>query len=335
MPPCCQIPPGPYGNFLISLKYDTKQFSQYVGLGNPAGLVRYPNFLTSGLHFEMKLWPPHGGLPRRYRFNDAQYNSWFAMSNRTTAPAAKYPRFTYAEKCKVFLGLCSSFPHRSGCALVEYDQWILLKIQDLRLGGLCHAGLHHPWMPPGKPPELSTIGLAQKLINIYVKYEFCWQIAGQWPALKPYAPPFSPQDFLCALHAPIDNGVIVSLVKKYSVGQYLKRKKLLKYYGKPPNEQSYIHQSSDNVWRPWSKLDCLRTYYGFQLLFRRIAMRTWPNGCSCFGLVETIKQCSDMFGQEFAKGQECQGPDWIEIAKNIPDEIIDSTIEELKKRHEK
>jgi hypothetical protein len=38
-----------------------------------------------------------------------------------------------------------------------------------------------------------------------------------------------------------------------------------------------------------------------------------------------------MFQEEFSKGQECQGPDWIEIAKNIPDDIIDSTIEELKK----
>jgi hypothetical protein len=257
------------------------------------------------------------------------------MSNRTTAPAAKYPRFTHAEKCKVFLGLCSSFPRRSGCALVEYDQWILLKIQDLRLGGLCHAGLHHPWMPPGKPPELGTIGLAQKLINIYVKYEFCWQIAGQWPALGRYVSPFSPQDFLCALHAPIDNGVIVSLVKNYSVGQYLKNKKRLRCYGNPPKEQSYIRQSSDNGWRPWSKLDCLRTYYGFQLVLRRIAMRTWPKECGCFGLSDAIQKCGDMFQEEFSKGQECQGPDWIEIAKDIPDDIIDSTIKELKKRHEK
>jgi hypothetical protein len=264
------------------------------------------------------------------------------MSNRTTAPAAKYPRFNAAEKCTVFLGLCSSFPRRSGCALVEYDQWILTQIKDLRRGGLRHAGLLHRWMPPGKPPELGTIGLAQKLINIYVKYQFCWQIAGQWQNIPapghfvfPYTPPFNPQDFLCALHTPIDNVVIVSLVKKYSVGQYLKNKKLLRCYGNPPNEQSYIRQSSDNRWRPWSKLDCLRTYYGFQLVLRRIAMRTWPKECGCFGLSDAITKCGDMFQDEFAKGQECQGPDWIEVAKNIPDEIITKTIEELKKRHEK
>ena len=88
-------------------------------------------------------------------------------------------------------------------------------------------------------------------------------------------------------------------------------------------------------WRPWSKLDCLGTYYGFQLVLRRIAMSTWPKECGCFGLSDAIQKCGDMFQEEFTKGQECQGTDWIEIAKNIPDEIIDNTIEELKKRYEK
>jgi hypothetical protein len=322
MPPCCQIPPGPYGHFLLGLKYDTEQFSKYVGNGSPLGIRRHAGFLTSGLHLEMKLWPPHGHLPcPPYKINDARHNSWQAMRQKSVNT------FNPAERNAIFDSFPKSFPRRKSCALVEYDLWILKEIDTLCIRGLGQPGAVGGG-GPGLPTTLATIGKTQKLINIYVKYQFCWQIAGQWQNIPApghfvsYKPPFSPQDFLCALHAPIDRQILKSL-KNLAIGHHLKKQGAL--------AGENLIQSSDGAKRPWSKLDCLRTYYGFQLALRRIAMRTWPKECGCFGLSDAIQKCGDMFQEEFSKGQECQGPDWIEIAKNIPDDIIDSTIEELKK----
>jgi hypothetical protein len=187
-------------------------------------------------------------------------------------------------------------------------------------------------LPGQKPPELGTVGLVQKLINIYVKYEFCWQIVGKWQAnphpgcFAPYAPAISPQDFLCALHAPIDRRVI-NEVLRLPIGQYLIRAHGLLRSG-------LIRQSSDNSFQPWSKIDCLRTYYGFQLVFRRLAMATWPNVCACFGSGATMASCGKMFEKEFAGGPKCTGPNWIQITADIPDDIIQQSLLEIEANRE-
>lgn len=320
MPPCCQIPPGPHGNFHSSLLHDAQQFSRYVGGGLFQFVTLLTDFLTSSLHLEMKLWKPPP-LARFYQINHAEHNSWVAMSRRTVADRNVYSHFNDAERNGVFNDFNSSFPRRrSRCALLDFDRPILTQIINLRNRGLLHAGLVQ-WQPPGKPPALGTVGLAQKLINIYVKYVFCWQFAGQFPSPRPYAPPFSPKDFLCALHAPIDRQVLKS-VKGLPIGVHLSNRGAIR--------GENLIQSSNGNSRPWSKLDCLRTYYGFQLLLRRIALFTWPNGCGCSHLGSAIKECGDMFEDEFVDGQECQGPDWIEIANNLPIDVIQATIEAMR-----
>ena len=329
MPPCCHIIPGPHANFLTSLQNDAEYFSRYVGRGGFIGALQSARRLTSGLHFEMKLWNPPP-LAKRYRDNDSENNSWVAMSQRTTAPQGQFPRFDIPHKNSVFNGLCGGFPNkRSGCALLEYDRWILKQITMQRTSGLKHAGISgdwHPIDPNNKPPELGTVGLAQKLINIFVKYQFCWQRVGQWQNIPhpggfiPCIPMINPNDFMCALHAPIDR-IILRTLNCYALGKYLK------WHGMLNGEN--IIQTSDHESRPWSKLDCLRTYYGFQLVIRRVAMRTWPVGCSCSDAQNLTNQCVEMFEREFSDEKQCQGPDWIQAACELPNEVIDETLKQL------
>ena len=328
---CCQIPipPPPFDH---SLQVDAERFSRYVGGGAPLNQIQTSNALTSALHLEMKLWIPDGQLPEAYHINDAPYNSWSAMKTRTTARADVYRRFNNEEQPPIFYKLANSFPSRSGCSLLTYDRWILGQIEGLRSHGLNQANLQE-WHPVGgaMPPELGSIGLAQKLINIYIKYYFCWQIAGQFidghfEHVENYDAPFQLRKFLCALHAPIDR-IVIEKVLCLPLGKYLSREAVLR--------SGKIRQSSDGSWRPWSKLDCLRTYYGFQLAFRKIAMSTWPVSCACSGSAENaIEECAKLFNEEFAAGPAGTGPDWIKVALEIPAPVIEETIDALSKTQE-
>lgn len=170
--PCCHIPKPAQPSFPASLVPDAQRFSKYVGSGNPSGSVAPTTILTSALHLEMKLWPPTGQLPTPpHKINDAQHNSWQAMSGRTTAPTGQFPRFPPQEKEKVFTSI--EIPARpEACALLEYDRWLLENIFDLRRVGLAHAEMAVAGVPNGKtskPPELATVGLSQKLLNIFIK----------------------------------------------------------------------------------------------------------------------------------------------------------------------
>ncbi|MEN9677406.1 MAG: hypothetical protein RIS76_3302 [Verrucomicrobiota bacterium] len=328
--PCCHLPPGPVGNFFVSLQDDAEQFATYVGGGTPSRRVILPNFLTGALHLEMKLWRPNSPL-RGYRINDAAGNAWRAMANRTTAPRKVYPRFPTLNRAQVFTRIIVP-PRVAECGLLDYDDWILETITQLRLDGLANASLGGPWTPPGKndkPPELATVGLGQKLINIYVKYELCWQRVGKWnrPIIVRYAAPVlaNLSQFLCALHAPVDT-ILVEKLLALPVGQHLKKEGLLKPRGGSP----LIQQSSDGTFRPWSKLDCLRTYYGLQLVLRRIAMATWPKGCACSASPDqAIKDCADWFNCNYA-GPELAAKDWIQAACDLPKDVIDATVEAMK-----
>jgi len=205
-----------------------------------------------------------------------------------------------------------------------FDSWLLNKIMELRKQGLDPARNPDSARSGLSVSALASVGRAQKLINIYLKYEFCWQIAGQFinhnfvvpyraqiPALK---------DLICALHAPIDR-ILINEFLNLPVGNYLKSKGLLR--------SGEIRQSMDGAFRPWSKLECLRTYYGFQLLFRRIAMATWPQGFDCSN---SLSVCAQMFDAEFADREGITpGFDWIRESLEIPMEVISKTIACLSK----
>lgn len=302
---CCQNPPEPTGPFADSLREDAEQFSKFVGGGD----FRY---LASALHLEMKLWPAGGPLPDKYRANDARWNSWRAMSNRTTAPETEYSRFDPAHREKGLDALSSLQPASLSCVLKSYDEFVIKLIVDERKRGLKQAGVPL-WDPQknkkAKPPELGTIGLAQKRVNLFIKYEFCWQYAGQWREreLAPYEDHAIPNllDYQCALHAPMDRELI-SAINRTDVGKTLKRNGFLV-------GEAFVQADGKN--RPWSKLDCLRTYYGFQLLLRHWAMDTWPEDCACASPEDLIKSSVEWFENKFDGKCTNHGKDWLKAAR--------------------
>ena len=328
--PCCHIPNPAQPAFPATLVPDAQRFSQYVGNGNPSGRAATTTILTSGLHLEMKLWPPTGQLPTPpHKINDAQHNSWQAMSGRTTAPTGQFPRFLPQEKEKVFTSI--EIPARpKACALLEYDRWLLEITFDLRRVGLAHAGIAVAWVPSGKtskPPELATVGLSQKLLNIFIKYELSWQVTGVWrsAAFAHYSDLQLPElrYFLCALHAPLDS-IVLKGIANSRLGKWLQERGLQK-----PNGD--LLKSCTGSFRPWSKLDCLRTYYGLQLMLRRIAMETWPKGCACSASPDqAIKDCADWFNQKYVVSNNCKGHDWIQAACDLPIRIVEETLAEVR-----
>ncbi len=326
---CCQFPIPLDPAFPDALIPDAHLFAKYVG-GAPLAGLRTPNAtgaLASALHLEMKLWEP---TEFTWYINDSQRNAWGVMSNRTTAPANVFPRFVQRRQCLVF----SSFvlpPCANDCCLVAFDSWLLSKLVELRNEGLAHAGLH-AWEADQqeKPPELGTIGLAQKLINIFLKYEICWQAVGQWGngQMVPYQPPAIPNlpEYLCALHAPIDR-ILLDALGSLAIGKWLKKAKLFNA------TTSQLKQSSDGSLRPWSKLDCLRTYYGLQLMLRKAAMLTWQPGCACSKSTNAaIQNCADWFNQTYGNEHPCGSGqlDWIQAACDLPELIIQETLKELR-----
>ena len=317
--PCCHIPANPAAPvFPHSLISDAEIFSKYVG-GMPLGLpplgIGNPEpttFLISALHLEMKLWEP---TLFNWYINDAKRNSWGVMANRTTAPNVEFNRFTDDEKAGVFNGFTLESPH-ANCFLIPFDRWFLELTLHFRNQGLARVGIAH-WDQniSDKPPELTTIGLVQKLINIFLKYETCWQVAGKWNghALNPYAPPDLPHlpRYLCALHAPIDR-ILLNELSKTSVGAWLADNRLVR--------NGNLMQANGET-RPWSKLDCLRTYYGFQLVLRKIAMRTWPKRCACDNSTDdAIRRCVNWFEEQFGKAhaRPQSQTDWLDAAIKLP-----------------
>ena len=329
--PCCHIPKPAQPVFPASLVPDAQCFSQYVGNGNPTGRAATTTILTSGLHLEMKLWPASGGLPlNKYIPNNARNNSWRAMQIRGCNNT-----FTPTEQNQLFNGLLAGLPIPSSrvCCLGDYDGWLLDNVIGFRAAGLNPGRNPVAAVANGSTPTtLASVGLAQKPINVFVKYELCWQVAGQWLGgiFHPYAPlqiPDLPQ-FVCALHAPVD-AILVEKLLALPVGQHLMRKGLLKSrIGSP-----LIQQSSDGSFRPWSKLDCLRTYYGLQLVLRRIAMATWPKGCACSASPDqAIKDCAEWFNEKYRTANICKGKDWIQAACDLGKEVevIDKTLAVLR-----
>jgi hypothetical protein len=179
----------------------------------------------------------------------------------------------------------------------------------------------------GEAP-LTSVGMAQKLMNLYIKYRLCWQIIGEYPALVPRvpAPPgaLNPRAFLCALHAPIDN-IMLAQFLKLSIGKYLLERKLLRV---TPDGRTEIFQSNPQPFVPWTKLDDLRSYYGLQLAFRRVAMKTWDLGCACKPIPDSLRDCVTEFDKQYPPDRGSDR-DWLKEVLSINESVIQKTKEEL------
>jgi hypothetical protein len=266
--PCCHVGlAGPFANQFTS---DAQRFSAYVGGAPnlPPGAVG-PK-LVSALHVDLKLWQPaRVPIGRPYRINDAFGNAWKAARPLLNPdPFAGHPGDRQWVENAVF-----DLPQPpEGCVLSVFDQWIMDTIEAIRVRSLNLAG----GGAPAQPYALSTIGMAQKILNLFLKYQACWHVGGQWdqdagqfvnhPASATVAP------FLCALHSPIDSRLLNALLRS-PIGQELVNLGWM-------NNQGYLQQAN-GVFTSWSNLDCLETYFRFQLMLRKIAMRTWPPGCAC------------------------------------------------------
>jgi hypothetical protein len=120
--------------------------------------------------------------------------------------------------------------------------------------------------------------------------------------------------------------ILLDALKQFELGRWLKRTSLLR------SADSTLRQSSDGHFRPWSKLDCLRTYYGLQLMLRKIAMNTWPHGCACApSSQEAIQACADWFNNNYGADHPCgqDQPDWIQAACDLPEVVILTTVNQL------
>ena len=226
---------------------------------------------------------------------------------------------------------------RSECVLLEYDKWMLDTILFLRASGIgCSKsiGQHKTF----KPTTLATVGLAQKLLNIYVKYLFCWGLTGRFIVLpipgsftpsgpSNSSPLYSLLHSTCAPHSPIDR-ILIKELKQLPLGRHMIKIGLLHAYDQK------LHETAGGYW-PWSKLDCLRTYYGFQLIFRRLAINTWPPDCdrNCFGhgsgSIPLIETCAKNFNEWFPDEKHGEGPDWIQAALDIPEDVIANTVDQI------
>jgi hypothetical protein len=335
MPHCCHIPASVPPVFPPSLIPDAERFSKFIGGAGPAhiGLLMPTTVLTSALHFEMKMWPIGGRLPRRYIPNNQWHNSWVAMLAGWLSldQGGRCNDVNKIEEC-LQTGLPSKIENK--CILTTFDEWHLKNMIFLR-GTAPHGGGH-------PVPALASFGRCQKLINIYLKYEICWQVAGQWKKAKllHYAPTRVPdlKSYLCALHAPIDRILLTGPNTKKGIpktsfglrgtalGQWLYDQGLIS------NNGAELRQSSNGFFAPWSQLDCLRTYYGFQLMLRKAAMHTWPSKCACDGSAQAaIDKCAKWFEQIFGSKHPCglHQKDWVREACILPIDIIKTTLQEI------
>ena len=250
-----------------------QSFSKYVG---GAGFSLPKSFARaefgSALDTEMMLWTPTSErLPKRYRPNDIEHNSWQAMQQMGIKGT-----FSRPERVGIFQLLRDTFPSldEGACPQIEFDRWFQHTANHLR-----HLGLQQPGArgsnPAHKPTALGTLGLAQKLINIYLKYAFCWAVAGQYSdnGFSPCGVIPNITDFTFALHAPIDRILLLTL-RLTHLGQKLTTEGFL-------DKSAGRIKSSTGQWAPWSKLDCWDTYWQLQKDLRSSSLNTSPFLAKC------------------------------------------------------
>lgn len=232
---------------------DCETFSKYVaGAGfNPECATGEP---VSALHAEMQFWSPaNGHLPKRYQPNNAEHNAWKAMQQMGIVGT-----FTPIEQRNIFDEIRKTFPvlETAQCAQSVFDSWLCDLASKLRNKGLSKKGA----MPPSvaqKPTTLASFGLVQKLVNIYLKYAFCWAVAGRYQnsAFEPFAVIPNITDFSCALHAPIDR-ILLTKLRNTELGR--------RWIDDGFLEKRQDRLKADGKWVPWSKLDCWGAYIKFQ-----------------------------------------------------------------------
>jgi hypothetical protein len=303
--PCCHV--GPTRPFHSQFKADAQRFSAYVG-GSPATFPAGSSGaeLVSALHIDLKLWQPKRPLGRPYRINDAFGNSW-----KAARPQLSPNPFIKSPKDRKFIEdtLVALPKPPTGCVISTFDQWILDTIWRIRGHALSLSGA-----PVTRHPSaLSTVGMAQKVVNLFLKYQACWLSGGQWnPTMgkfNPYPESAVVAPFLCALHSPIDS-ILLKRILHLPIGKWLVQEGLM-------DSRGYLRQSN-GAFTSWSNLNCLRTYFGFQWMLRCIAIRTWPNKCACPAIGNH---------QPTLDGKECDLPplskndqkwDWIRKVANLP-----------------
>jgi hypothetical protein len=312
--PCCHLtPPGP---FAAGFTADARRFSKYIGGAWPIPALAPGGGLLSALHVDLRLWTTGKRLAQPYLANDAMDNSWKVARPRLTNDMfIGHPAEREAVK-----ELVRSLPGMSSnpCALAPYDRWILERIAAIRTAGRGLGG----GGGPGEPTALSTVGMAQKILNVYWKYQACWHVGGTWNAGAGafVSSPNAAGAVLCALHCPIDSILLEAVRDKLTLGSWLRERGLM-------DAQAHLRQA-DASFSPWSKLDCIRAYFGLQLMLRRIAMHTWPKGCGCSGQDGLAGVPEAVLPRPSRSGARVV-PDWIEEAFNLPEKVIAKTAGEL------
>lgn len=223
----------------------------------------------SALHADMRLWRPHGSAPYHlpqglYEANRALRNARTgAASHRVSQKMAKaQPRGAHRVEETLLLHLPPPPEPRPDLPLLpQYDAWVSHSLRSLQEAFEANDG--------ETLRIFGTLGTVQLFLNLFLKYQFAWLVAGRWEEdhFEPTALPANLYHLAAyppALHAPVENVLLTQL------------------RGWMPRSVTAALGSGGTVldrhdqWVHWSRLDDFSTYLGVQILLRRWASRTWP-----------------------------------------------------------
>jgi hypothetical protein len=331
-------PPGTAPETEASFEHDAQLYSKYVGGAYPVPSLRHARTLVSGLHVEMKLWSATATSekaihsPSSWRINDAGHNAWMTVLRGATSPSMKRCSYDETDRGRLIGSLRSALRANdfSEDPFLMYDEWLLEILLKIREQAWLREGQTEPRRIinlEDKPKPLTRIGQVQELVNVYVKHEACWQAAGHWQK-NPHPGQFAAHteeytigETVWALHAPLDQGLLDALAQ-FALGRHLIDRGLLQQ-----TDDGVLfrpHATVQTCW--WYQLDCLQSYYAFQLILRQLAMLSWPaEWCS-----NHIRQCHALYGRLFGiKRGPYEGPDWWQVALNIPPDVLQTTLDQL------
>lgn len=303
------------GDLAQSLLNDCRDFARYVaGKFTPAP-PRLTNHLSSALHVEMKLSKPKVELPNRYVPNDLEYNTWKAMANRTTHMPDDENDLNEAQ-AEIFDRIRNALPSTDNCDAHDFDRNLLFLLTKLRDQGLSYFP-NWASKPPWRPPELGTIGLAQRLVNLFYEYEQAWTLTIRPATATQELPSQDLYALFPHLHATLHVAFIKAL-ETLPIGRWLTKSGYMRT-GKFLN-------NSDGKFHSWWQTDCLRTYYGIQILLRRMAMSTWLPHITHDDITAMAQNAKAMFKENFPSNRMyCL--DWLELATDTSNEDLQNAID--------